>query len=99
MHVTSMRHMSSMPLSYTPHFKYKCIVYYTIDMKKFVGLNIHGFNATEVFTAIFSRFLGQKCLLLKRGTYIYGKTFEVLLKTTKTTKVYPSESFSVNGSA
>ena len=34
---------------------------YTIDMERFAGLNVHGF---EVFTEILSRCLGQMCLLL-----------------------------------
>ena len=64
-------------------------------MKRFVGLYIHGFNSTEVIVEILLHFLGQKCLLLKRGTYNHGKTFVVLFKTMKTMKVYPSESFPV----
>ena len=50
---------------------------------KFAGLNFRSFNHTEVFAEILSRFLRQKYLLLKSGTYIYGKTSVVLLKTAK----------------
>ena len=55
--------------------------------EKITGLNFCGFKPTEIFADILSRFLSQKCLLLKSGTYIHGKTFTVLLKTTKTVKV------------
>ena len=54
-----------------------------IDMKKFAGLNFCGFNPSEVVVEILLHFLIQKCLLLKSGTYIHGKAFTVLLKTTK----------------
>ena len=37
---------------------------FTVDVEKFAGLNVHGFNPTEVFTEILSNFLSQKCLLL-----------------------------------
>ena len=47
----------------------------TVDVEKFTGLNFHGFNPSKVFAEIPSRFLSQKCLLLKRGAYIHGKTF------------------------
>ena len=43
-------------------------------MEKFAGLNIHSFNPTEVSAEILSHFLSQKCLLLKSGTCIDGKT-------------------------
>ena len=36
---------------------------YTIDRERFAGLNIHGFSAIEIFTEIFSRYLGHKCSL------------------------------------
>ena len=50
---------------------------HTVDVERFAGLNVHGFNPTEVFTEILSYCLGQKCLLLKRGAYIHRKTFAV----------------------
>ena len=56
-------------------------------MEKFAGLNFCGFNPTEVFVEILSHFLTQKCLLLKSGTYIHGKTFTVLFLTTKAMKL------------
>ena len=56
-------------------------------MEKFGGLNFHSFHPTKVFMELFSRFLSQKCLLLKSGTYVHRKTFAVLLKTAKTMKV------------
>ena len=59
----------------------------TVDVERFAGLNVCGFNPTKVFVEILSCCLSQKCLLLKRGTYIHGKTFVVLLKTTKTMNV------------
>ena len=62
-------------------------------MEIFAGLNVCGFNPTEVFAEILSRFLGQKCLLLKGGTYIHGKTFAVPLKTMKTMRVSPENLF------
>ena len=37
--------------------------YYTIDRERFAGLNIHGFSTIEIFTEIFSRYLGHKCSL------------------------------------
>ena len=46
---------------------------YTVDMEKFAGLNFHGFNPTKVFAKILSCFLSQKCLLLKRGAYLYSR--------------------------
>ena len=61
--------------------------HYTIDVEKFAGLNVHGFNPTEVFMEILSDCLGQKSLLVKRGAYIHGKKSAVLLKTTKTVKI------------
>ena len=39
------------------------ITKYTVDGERFGGLNVRVFNLTEVFTEIFSRFLGKKCLL------------------------------------
>ena len=51
-----------------------------MDVSRFIGLHIYGFNSTEVIVEILLRCLDQKCLLLKRGTYNYGKTFAVLLK-------------------
>ena len=52
-------------------------------MEKFAGLNFRGFIPTEVFAEILSHLLSQKCLLLKSGAQIHGKTFAVLLKTVK----------------
>ena len=60
---------------------------YTVNGERFAGLNFCGFNPTEVFTEILSRFLSQKCLLLMSSTYIHGKTFAVLLIAAKTVKV------------
>ena len=66
----------------------------TVDRERFAGLNIRGFSAIEVFAEIFSCFLGHKqcastyyLVQLKRGNYIHGKTFAVLLKTVKSMKV------------
>ena len=59
---------------------------YTVDVKKFAGLNFRGFNPTKVFTEILSHLLSQNCLLLKREAFILMKTFTVLFKTTKTMK-------------
>ena len=64
--------------------------YCTVDEEKFTGLNICGFSAIEVFTEILLHCLDHKCSLcstIKRGTYIHGKAFEVLLKSVKNTKV------------
>ena len=36
---------------------------YIVDMERFAGLNIHGFNPIEVFMEILPCCLGQKCLL------------------------------------
>ena len=47
-------------------------------MERFGGLNFCSFNPTEVFEEILSNCLGQKCLLLKRGTYTQGKTCSTL---------------------
>ena len=47
-------------------------------MERFGGLNFCSFNPTEVFEEILSNCLGQKCLLLKRGTYTQGKTYGTL---------------------
>ena len=63
------------------------LFHYTVDVEKFAGLNVHGFNPTEVFTEILLDCLGQKCLLVKRGAYIRRKKFAVLLKTAKTVKI------------
>ena len=54
-----------------------------MDVESFTGQNVHGFNPAEVFMQILLHCLGQKCLLLKRGTSIHGKAFTVLLKTVK----------------
>ena len=58
-----------------------------LNGERFAALNFQGFNPTEVFAEILSRFLSQKYLLLMSSTYIHGKTFAVLLITTKTVKV------------
>ena len=71
---------------------------HTVGRERFAGLNVRGFSHIEVFVEILSRCLGQKCFLfsiIKRGVYIHGKTFVVLLKTMKNTKVQPSKSFHV----
>ena len=62
-------------------------------VERCAGLNICGFSAIEAFMEIFFRCLGHKCSLLvqlKRGAYIHGKTFGVLLKTVKNAKVSPA---------
>ena len=62
----------------------------TLDMERYAGLNIRGFDSTEVFAETLSRCLGQNAYYLaqvKRGAYIHGKTFTVLLKFAKTVKV------------
>ena len=69
----------------------------TIDVENFVGLNLCSFNPTKVFAEILLHFFTQKCLLLKRGTYIHRKTFMLLSKTAKTVKVEPSKSLPVYG--
>ena len=38
-------------------------IYYTVDGKRFTGVNIRGFSAIEVFMEILSRSLGHKCSL------------------------------------
>ena len=74
---------------YTVYYKWGLtyVLCRNTDMEKLAGLNFRSFNPTEIFAEIPLRFLSQKCLLLKRGTYIHGKTFAVLLKTAKTVKV------------
>ena len=59
--------------------------YHTVDMERFAGLNVHGFNPIEVFTEIFLRYHDYKCLFCS-----HRKTFVVLLKITK---IWPSKSF------
>ena len=61
---------------------------YTVDVKKFAGLNFCGVNLTKVFAEILLHFLSQNCLLLKRGIYVHEKTFAVLFKTAKTMEAY-----------
>ena len=75
---------------------------YTVDGERFTELNICGFIAIEVFTETFSCCLGHKCSLfstIKEKCLYSQKTFVVLQKTVKNTKVYPSESFPVYGIA
>ena len=36
---------------------------HTVDVERFAGLNVYGFNFIEVFTEILSQGLCQKCLL------------------------------------
>ena len=43
----------------------------TLDVEKFAGLNVRGFNPNEVFTEILLHFLGQKCLFLERCLYLW----------------------------
>ena len=67
----------------------RCIVY-TIDGKRFTGLNVHVFNPTEVFTEILSCCLGQKCLLFSiiKERYLYSwEIFCGTLETVKNAKV------------
>ena len=80
-------------IQYTYICVYVCIHMYTVDGERFVGLNICSFSATEVVAEIFLHFLGHKQYIsthylvqLKRGIYIHGKTFVVLLKTVKNGK-------------
>ena len=47
-----------------------------VDMERFTGLKIHGFNPTKVFWKYFY-------ITLARSAYIYGKTFTILLKSWK----------------
>ena len=52
----------------------------------------HSFSVIRVFTEILACFLGHNIMCsflvqLKRGTYIHGKTFTVLLKSVKNAKV------------
>ena len=68
--------------------------------ERFAGLHIRGFSTIKVFMEILSCCLAISAhylVQLKRGAYIHGKTFAVLLKTLKNAKVYLSESFSVYG--
>ena len=63
---------------------------YTVNEEIFTGLNVCAFNPIEVVAEILLRCLGQKCFLfstIKRGAYIHGRTFVVLLKTVKSAKV------------
>ena len=50
----------------------------TVDMERFAGLNICGFNPIEVFKDILSSCLGQKCLYIIKERHLYSqKTFMV----------------------
>ena len=44
-------------------------------MEIFTGLNVHGFNPTEVSVEIFSHCLDQKCLLfsINKERYLYSQ--------------------------
>ena len=65
-----------------------CRVYlFTVDGERFVGLNICSFSAIKVFTEIFLHISAHYLVQLKRGTYIHGKSFAVLLKIVKNVKV------------
>ena len=52
---------------YTPsdmqhhHFNYRNVIIITVDAERFAGLNIHGFNPTEVFVEILLHCLDQNC--------------------------------------
>ena len=62
----------------------------TVDVERYTGLNIRGFDSTEVFAEHFHVALARSAYYLaqlKRGAYIHGKTFMVLLKIAKTVKV------------
>ena len=79
--------------AYLIHTCVSCVVTLmqcTIDGERFAGINAHGFNLIEVFAELLLRCLGQKCFLfsvIKRGTYIHGKTFTVLLNIVKNTSL------------
>ena len=79
------------PMSFTYYHPREITYNYTIDVERFAGLTVHSFNHSKVFVEILSRCLGQKCLsfsiIIKRGAYIYRKTFMILLKTVKNAKV------------
>ena len=65
-------------------------VLYTIDVERFVGINIRGFSLIEVFVEYFCVALAisaQYLVLLQRDAYIHGKAFAVLLKTVNNVKV------------
>ena len=56
----------------------------TLNMERVAGLNVCDFGPTEVLRKYFRSALARiaRCLVqLKRGTYIYEKTYAVLLKT------------------
>ena len=53
-----------------------------VDVERFAGLNVRGFNPNEVFAEILSRYLGQTWLL-----FIHGKTFAVTLENRENAKV------------
>ena len=45
------------------HVIYSVSEIHTVDVEKFAGLNIHGFNPTEVFMEVRLHYFGQKRLL------------------------------------
>ena len=68
----------------------------TVDGERFTGLNICSFSAIKVFTEVLCIALvtnTHHLIQLKRGTYIHGKTFAVLLKTVQTQKFSPVNLF------
>ena len=48
-------------------------------MERFAGLNVHGFNAGEVFAEILLCCLGQKCLLFRERHLNSLKNFHTTL--------------------
>ena len=63
---------------------------YTIDMERFVELNVHSFNPTKVFAGILSCCLDQKCLLFSiiKERHLYSQeNFCGTLENLKNTKV------------
>ena len=70
----------------------------TVDRERFAGLNIHGFNAIEVFMEIFSRCLGHKYSLFSiiKERYLYSqKNFYSTSENRENAKVWPREYFPV----
>ena len=57
------------------------LLLFTVDVERFIGLNVCSFNPIEVFAEILSVCFGQKCLLfskIKEPVCIHWKTFAVL---------------------
>ena len=69
------------------------LLWNTIDVERFVGLNIHGFSPIKALQKYFCVVFTRSALYLvqlKRDTYIHRKTFVVLLKTVKMLNFCPA---------